>query len=247
MHLLAVLSSELEDPRVNITTVTRRASDLVHLKHQNGDDLVQNFLSDGTVLVYESSNRGKGSPTYVDSARLLGAAELKTIDDFITDTHNDGGSLSVRQIADHLMEEHPAVLISNGAIRYALIHYLGYSWGNVKLRKCESDPDRVDVKRTYLVDFARALKQQNVDKTHVCVFLDESYIHQNHAPKKSWCKFKLDGGAHINRGSSRGKRLIMLVSLSVWLSVWPGISVSHRSFVLAARDHERRSTSHAPA
>eukprot|EP01043_Picozoa_sp_COSAG02_P039566 COSAG02_NODE_3133_length_7308_cov_5.304064_5_plen_85_part_00 len=56
----------------------------MHLKHQNGDDLVQNFLSDGTVLVYDSSNRGKGSPTYVDSARLLGAAELKTIDDFIS-------------------------------------------------------------------------------------------------------------------------------------------------------------------
>ena len=81
--------------------------------------MVQNFLSDGTVLVYDSSNRGKGSPAYVDSARLLGAAELKAIDDFVTDTHNDGGSLSVRQIADHLMEEHPAVLIANATIRYA--------------------------------------------------------------------------------------------------------------------------------
>ena len=198
--------------------------------------------------MYDSSNRGKGSPAYVDSARLLGAAELKTIDDFVTDTHNDGGSLSVRQIADHLMEEHPAVLISNAAIRYALIHYLGYSWGNVKLRKCESDPERADVKRTYLVDFARALKLQNVDKTHVCVFLDESYIHQNHAPKKSWCKFKLDGGAHINRGSSKGKRLIILVRLSICRSARPSICLTAcRLFVLAACDHERRSVSHATA
>ena len=51
--------------------------------------LVQNFLSDGTVLVADSSNRGKGSPTFIDSARRLGAEELKTIDDFVQDTHNN--------------------------------------------------------------------------------------------------------------------------------------------------------------
>ena len=213
-----MLIRELADPRVNKTTVGRKASELLHLKHQNGEALWQNFLLDGTVLVKDTDNRGKGSPMYIDNARLLGVAELKTIDDFITDTHSDGGSLSVRQIGDHLLDKHPDVRISNSAIRYALIHYLGYSWGEVKLRKCETDPDRVDVKRTYLVDFARALKQQNVDKTHVCVFLDESYIHQNHAPKRSWCKFKLCGGAHINRGTSKGKRLIILVSLPICLS-----------------------------
>ena len=43
--------------------------------------MVQNFLSDGTVLVADSSNRGKGSPTFIDSARRLGAEELQTIDD----------------------------------------------------------------------------------------------------------------------------------------------------------------------
>lgn len=236
----------MEDPRVNETTVARRASELLHANHQNGMALFQNFLTDGTVLVHDSSNRGKGSPDYVDSARLLGRDELKTMDDFITDTHNSGGSLSVRQIADHLMEKHSTLLISNSAIRYALVHYLGYSWGEVKLRKCESDPDRVDVKRTYLVDFARALKLQDVDKTHVCVFLDESYIHQNHAPKRSWLKFELDGGSHINRGTSNGKRLIILVSLLV-----PHCTVllSHRPLtrrvLLAACDHEGRSARHS--
>jgi hypothetical protein len=65
-----------------------------------------------------SSNRGKGSPTF---SRRLGAEELQTIDDFVQDTHNNGGSLSVRQIADHLMEKHSALLVSSRAIRYALI------------------------------------------------------------------------------------------------------------------------------
>ena len=101
--------------------MTRRANDLLRAKHENSTALVQNFLSDGTVLVADSSNRGKGSPTFIDSARRLGAEELQTIDDFVQDTHNNGGSLSVRQIADHLMEKHSALLVSSRAIRYALI------------------------------------------------------------------------------------------------------------------------------
>jgi hypothetical protein len=112
--LSGCLRSKAEDPRVNITKLTRRANDLLRAKHENSTALVQNFLSDGTVLVADSSNRGKGSPTFIDSARRLGAEELQTIDDFVQDTHNDGGSLSVRQIADHLMEKHPALLVSNG-------------------------------------------------------------------------------------------------------------------------------------
>jgi hypothetical protein len=237
------LSSGMDDPRVNETTVARRASELLHANHHNGKALFENFLSDGTVLVHDSSHRGKGSPDYVDSARLLGRAEMKTMDDFITDTHNDGGSLSVRQIADHLMEKHDQLLISHSAVRYALVHYLGYSWGEVKLRKCESDPDRVDVKRTYLVDYARALKLQDVDKTHVCVFLDESYIHQNHAAKKSWLKFEMDGGSHINRGTSKGKRLIILVSLPAWpVPHCPALIADWVRFALAACDHEGWST-----
>ena len=87
--LSGCLRSKAEDPRVNITKLTRRANDLLRAKHENSTALVQNFLSDGTVLVADSSNRGKGSPTFIDSARRLGAEELKTIDDFVQDTHNN--------------------------------------------------------------------------------------------------------------------------------------------------------------
>ena len=69
--------------------MTQRANDLLRAKHENSTALVQNFLSDGTVLVADSSNRGKGSPTFIDSARRLGAEELQTIDDFVQDTHNN--------------------------------------------------------------------------------------------------------------------------------------------------------------
>lgn len=42
---------------------------------------------------------------------------------------------------------------------------------------------------------------------------DESYIHQNHAPAKSWIKHGPDG-ARINRGSSKGKRLVIIHAIT---------------------------------
>lgn len=74
------------DP-VNLTTITRQASDLVNQKHEVSTALVDNFLLDGTVLVPDTSNRGKGSLNYVDNARILDAEQLKCIDNFITQVH----------------------------------------------------------------------------------------------------------------------------------------------------------------
>ena len=78
----------------------------------------------------------------------------------------------------------------------------------MKARKCESDPERIDVKRTYLRDYAEALKKEEAG-THVIVYFDESYIHQNHSTGKSWLRRDRDGNC-INRGTSKGKRLIIL-------------------------------------
>ena len=66
-------------------------------------------------------------------------------------------------------------------MRYAMVNYCdagdGYGWGSVKPTKCETDPDRIDVKRTYLRDYSQALKREEAG-THILVYFDESYIHQ---------------------------------------------------------------------
>ena len=97
-------------------------------------------------------------------------------------------------------------------VRYAMVNYCdaggGYGWGNIKPTKCETDPDRIDVKRTYLRDYSRALKMEE-QGTHILVYFDESYIHQNHAAGKSWLKRTVDG-MYIGRNRSKGKRLIIL-------------------------------------
>ena len=52
----------IDDPRVPIKTVTRRASDLLRASHGNSTLVVENFLTDGTVLVFGGAhiNRGTG-------------------------------------------------------------------------------------------------------------------------------------------------------------------------------------------
>ena len=61
--------------------------------------------------------------------------------------------------------------ISHSVIRYALVNWLGYRWGKVRLRKCNGNKDRPDVIRTYLKSYADALQKER-DGTHVIVYKD---------------------------------------------------------------------------
>ena len=80
--------------------------------------------------------------------------------------------------------------MSHGAIRYALIHFLDYSYNIVKSAKCQSAPDRVKVIRTFLKDYAEAHAEEakadpNSDSKFsdcILVYTDESYIHQARLP-----------------------------------------------------------------
>ena len=180
--------------------------------HENTDALWKQFLTDGSVLVWDGTTNGKGSENYVDDARKLGPEHLKFIDDFISETHAAGGTVSVPTCADELAKKFARLYVSEGCVRYAMVNYCdagdGYGWGSVKPTKCETDPDRIDVKRTYLRDYSQALKREEAG-THILVYFDESYIHQNHARGKSWLKRNKDG-KYIGRNRSKGKRLIIL-------------------------------------
>ena len=141
---------------VSISATTREAAALLHYGHDNADALVKNFLEDGTVLVWDTEQNGRGSENYIDNAWQLGAEHLKCIDSFIDETHSNGGTVSVAVCANVLAKAFPKLYVTDGVIHYALTHFCnagaGYQWGEVKARKCESDPERIDVKRTYLRD-----------------------------------------------------------------------------------------------
>jgi hypothetical protein len=197
---------------VPLSTVARDAAVMLGYGHENADALWKQFLIDGSVLVWDGTTNGKGSENYVDDARKLGPEHLKFIDDFISETHAAGGTVSVPTCADELAKKFARLYVSEGCVRYAMVNYCdagdGYGWGSVKPTKCETDPDRIDVKRTYVRDYSQALKREEAG-THILVYFDESYIHQNHARGKSWLKRNKDG-KYIGRNRSKGKRLIIL-------------------------------------
>jgi hypothetical protein len=204
-----------DDPhwsRINIKKLARTASYCSGFGNETGWDIARQFLDDGTVLVASTENHGRGSPAYIDNARCLQPEHLKFIDEQVDKVHDEGGSMSVAMLRDMLMAEFEGLQVTPGAVHYALVHFCnngdGLKWGEVKSRKCETDPTRIDVKRTYLRDLAAALQKQLRGEA-ILVFVDESYVHQNHSPRFCWIKPGPDG-AYINRGNSKGKRLIFI-------------------------------------
>eukprot|EP01048_Picozoa_sp_COSAG05_P000773 COSAG05_NODE_23_length_31591_cov_92.542995_26_plen_495_part_00 len=209
---LRLIDAGTPNERIKTRSLARMASRATGFGIQTGRDVAEQFLEDGTVLVASTENNGRGSPNYIDNARLLSADHLKFIDEQVDKVHDEGGALSVPVLRDMLMTQFPDLSVTPGAVHYAMVHFCnggeGYVWGDIKTRKCESDPERINVKRTYLRDLSFALQKQHRGEA-ILVFVDESYIHQNHAPRRCWLKPGV-GGAYINRGSSKGKRLIFI-------------------------------------
>jgi len=74
-------------------------------------------------LVWDGTTNGKGSENYVDDARKLGPEHLKFIDDFISETHAAGGTVSVPTCADELAKKFARLYVSEGCVRYAMVNY----------------------------------------------------------------------------------------------------------------------------
>lgn len=171
-------------------------------------DQVKNYLEDGSVLLSAKVFNGVGSPGHVNNAQRLSPDQLAAIDKHIL---NSKGSMTIRRIQKYINDEFPDVTISRSAVRRAVTKFLGYRWGITKAKKCNSDPERVKVIRTYLRDYADAIRKEEAG-THVIVYTDESYIRQNHAAKCAW--HKVNGDGRVDRKTSKGKRLIILHAIT---------------------------------
>ena len=84
------------------STVCRDAADMLGYGHENADALWKQFLTDGSVLVWDGTTNGKGSENYVDDARKLGPEHLNFIDDFISETHAQAAPSASRRVPTSL-------------------------------------------------------------------------------------------------------------------------------------------------
>jgi len=168
------------------------ASTLLGWGKKQGKKAWDLFFDKAEVFVNDS-DRGLASDAYIlNDARRLQPAHLASIDSFIAECHSGEGAsgrVTLKSIKGNLLREFSEeklrsraqkelvlVDISHSVIRYALVNWLGYRWGKVRLRKCNGNKDRPDVIRTYLKSYADALQKER-DGTHVIVYTDERSAH----------------------------------------------------------------------
>ena len=104
-----VLLNCTEEQRPKLNDIAIRVAGLMGYDTAFAQRLMANWRLDGSILVHETQERGKGSSgyadgRYIDTARRLAPEHLKAMEEFRRQCHADGGVVSVRTVCQHLNE-----------------------------------------------------------------------------------------------------------------------------------------------
>lgn len=196
---------------VSVTDLCQMTAKLVGMSATGGGtalslaDLIKHFEMYGSVLYTPLPRR----ITSISNAKKLTSSDIQAIDTYITSVHASTGAVTLKAIQHHLFVERNTN-VSVDMIRYCLVHYLDYEYGRRRGTKVTSDPNRIYKIRQYILDLNAALKLEEAG-THVLVYTDESYIHQNLSPEFTWIPLNSDG--KTGKGS-KGQRICILHAIS---------------------------------
>ena len=155
--------------------------------------------------------RGQGSARYDDNNHILKHEHLSAITKFVDNNNKKaGGMTSVRVIRNHLLRTF-GVRYKRSAIYYALRARLGYRYAKPTSRCVVITEKRRRRLRKHYLQRDLALKLQARGEA-IIVYMDESYVHQNHFPKNCW--FHPDR-PKVTRPAGKGKRLIIIYAITV--------------------------------
>ena len=167
---------------------------------------VNTYVSQNVIVHNTTENRGRGSARCKEKGRKLKLRHLAAIAAYV-DKNNEakGGMTSVKMIQSHMFQQFDGMEIADSTLRYALKVRLGYSFStpeNLTVRMTAARKARI---RRYLIQYDKALKAEAAG-TAIIVYMDESYVHQNHFPARCWHK----KGKDVVRPRGKGKRLIIV-------------------------------------
>lgn len=90
---------------------------------------------------------------------------------------------------------------------------LGLVWSKIKCQKRTLDSFRLKAIRDFLIDFDKIVKDmESGTSDYVFAWMDKSYVHNTHSHEYSYVA---QGGEHIERTGSKGKRLVILHSITM--------------------------------
>lgn len=183
------------------------------VKKEHLTELRSTFLDDGDVLVFGQENERGGAAENYDHTKQekVSSAILLELAKYIDQQHAEGRCVTNRKLRNWLRDEH-GVDVSRRTVQRKLKE-LGLSWSKVKPQKRTLSSFRLKAIRDYLIEFSNHVQEieNGNPNDYVFVFQDESYIHNTHAGGYSYVQ---KGAENIGRKSSKGKRLVILHSIT---------------------------------
>ena len=157
------------------------------------------------------NKRGQGSAHYGDHNHVLRRNHLESIRNYIDSNNNkSGGMVSIRSIRNHLQREF-GVRYNRNALYYCLSVRLGYKYAKPKSKCVLMTDKRKRRLRRHWLQRDLALKAQARGEA-ILVYMDESYIHQNHFPAKCWLH---PDRPHVTRPAGKGQRCIIVNAITL--------------------------------
>ena len=129
--------------------------------------------------------------------------------------HSNGTTVTARKVQAFLLMEY-GIEVHCSTISCA-VRKMGLTWAPMKAKKRTYNDIHKKTLRDYLITLDKYTKEeaeQGENWDYVWVFMDESYIHQNHNCKYSYQteQQKQDGNKH--RKNSKGRRLIIVHAIT---------------------------------
>ena len=167
-------------------------------------EVVNAWMANRVLLWSPSRPIGTASPSYkrVDFDIIDGPHQL-LVTNYMNEQHSNGQVVTARHLQLYLLD-HCSIDISQRRICDYLRKW-GCTWArSVEVTPVDKDWHEKRVAR-FIVGYARALRLQ-AEGMYVIVYMDESYIHNNHAKQMSW--FLPDSNRHVKRAKRAGRLVI---------------------------------------
>jgi hypothetical protein len=177
--------------------------------------LVDRCINANAIMATDTSKNGAATHGN-DERRLVSLSryhdELRRL---VLACQHRGRSISCQFIRAYFYQHH-RVLFTYRHIRYYLTTYVNGKYGRMKYVRTFDPYDKNlrPLKLAFFEKYIAALKRQDVDKSAVIVYMDESYCHHNHHHEFSWSITSAAEGNRIKGSASKGKRFVMVHAIT---------------------------------
>ena len=195
------------DYHVTKTSACRSIARRTRRRYSTVLAVVNAWIENGELLYHEGAPRGQASENYPHSSTTLSAEQQETILNEVKRLNSEGQAATAKVIQSFIRQQFELIISTKRLCQQFRL------WGGRYKKMKELTPiDKEFHERRvaqFIVRYAQALKKQ-ADGTHVIVFTDESYAHNNHASTLGWV-FPSSEGVNISR---RDGRLIILHAIT---------------------------------